>query len=92
MGMEITIDNLDEMCDLMCDNNIPNEVKDGRRDMNMRQNLNWLLEQYIQELDNLDTDIRDSDHKIGVVGLIGRASVYRKVIEDLTGVLEGEDE
>lgn len=90
MGMEITIDSLDEMCDLMCDNNIPNEVKDGRRDMNMRQNLNWLLEQYIQKLDDLEYDIRNGEGIVNV-RLAGKASVYRKVIEDLTGVLEGED-
>lgn len=58
--------------------------------MNLRQNLNWLLSQYIKELDNLETDIRNGEGIVNV-RLAGKASAYRKVIEDLTGVLEGED-
>ena len=61
--------------------------------MKLRQNLNWLLEKYIKELDDLEADIRDSEQRIGVVGLICRANVYHKVIEDLQEILEeGEEE
>lgn len=88
MGMEITIDNLEDMCDLMCDNRLPKE-----KPQTIRQNLNWLLSQYIKELDDLETDIQESDWKIGAVGLISRANVYRKVIQDLQEILEeGEEE
>ena len=59
--------------------------------MKLRQSLNWLLVQYIKTLDDLEYDIRNSENRVGTVRLAGQASVYRKVIEDLTGVLEGED-
>jgi len=86
MGMEITIDNLEDMCDLMCDNRLPKETP-----QTIRQNLNWLLSQYIKKLDDLETDIRNGEGIVNV-RLAGKASVYRKVIEDLQGVLEGDEE
>ena len=61
--------------------------------MTIRQNINWLLSRYIKELEDIEYDVRNGEEN-GVVTLqkAGQASVYRKVIEDLTGVLEGEPE
>ena len=60
--------------------------------MTIRQNLNWLLSRYIKELEDIEYDVRNEGNGVVTLQKAGQASVYRKVIEDLTGVLEGEDE
>lgn len=67
-------------------------VYEGSEEMNLRQNLNWLLEQYIHELEVIERELRETNESMGRVLLSGEVNIYRKVIEDLTGVLEGEDE
>ena len=59
--------------------------------MTIRQNINWLLSRYIKELEDIEYDLR---HETGILNVrkAGQANIYRKVIEDLTGALEGEDE
>ena len=59
--------------------------------MSLRQNLNWLLSRYIKELEDIEYDLK---HEAGVLNVrkAGQANIYRKVIEDLTGVLEGDGE
>lgn len=59
--------------------------------MSLRQNINWLLSRYIKELEDIEYDLR---HEAGVLNVrkAGQANIYRKVIEDLQRVLEGEDE
>lgn len=86
MGMEIVVNSLEEMCDLMCDNKLPSEKN------TLRQNINWLLEQYIKTLDDLEADLRE-EVAISAVRKSGQASIYRKVIQDLQEILEeGEDD
>lgn len=60
--------------------------------MTIRQNLNWLLSRYIKELEDIEYDVRNGEEN-GVVTLqkAGQANIYRKVIEDLQGVLEGDE-
>lgn len=87
MGIEIKVDNLEDMCGLMCDNRLPQE-----KTQTIRQNINWLLEQYIKTLDDLEADLRE-EVAISAVRKSGQASIYRKVIKDLQETLEeGEDE
>lgn len=59
--------------------------------MSLRQNLNWLLSRYIKELADIEYDLK---HEAGILNIrkAGQANIYRKVIEDLMGVLEGEDD
>ena len=59
--------------------------------MKLRQNLNWLLEQYIRKAERLEQDA--ADQMVGVSCLTGQLVAYKKVIRDLHEILEeGEDE
>lgn len=58
--------------------------------MTIRQNINWLLSRYIKELADIEYDLK---HEAGVLNVrkAGQANIYRKVIEDLQEVLEGDE-
>ena len=59
--------------------------------MKLRQNINWMLEKYIQEYDQLQAEIKGQ--KFGRNFLSGRMIAIKDFIEELTEILEeGEDE
>ena len=59
--------------------------------MKLRQNLNWLLEKYIQEYDELKAEV--FSEKFGRTFLSGKMVAVKDIIEELQEILEeGEDE
>ena len=67
---------------------------EGRKRMKLRQSLNWLLEQYLNAVEEIEQDRReDSGTTISTAYKTAKIGVYSKVIQDLTEILEeGEDE
>ena len=61
--------------------------------MKLRHSLNWLLEQYIKIVEDLEQERREDRITISNAYRTAKIGVYRKVIEDLQEILEeGEDE
>ena len=61
--------------------------------MKLRQSLNWLLEQYIKIVEDLEQERREDRITISNAYRTAKIGVYNKVIQDLQGILEeGEDE
>ena len=62
--------------------------------MSLRQNLNWLLSRYTEELAQMEHEVRDeSNHNLAGCFLVGKVSAYHRIVTDLQDALEkGEDE
>lgn len=62
--------------------------------MSLRQNLNWLLSRYTEELHEMEDQVRDeSNHNLAGCFLVGKVSAYHRIVTDLQDALEkGEDE
>lgn len=61
--------------------------------MKLRQSLNWLLEQYIKIVEDLEQERREDRITISNAYRTAKLGVYNKVIQDLQGILEeGENE
>lgn len=61
--------------------------------MKLRQNLNWLLEQYIRAKEEYEHDRQNDGLTISNAYKTAKIGVYAKVIQDLQEILEeGEDE
>lgn len=59
--------------------------------MKLRQSLNWMLEKYIKEYDQLQTEMKEQ--KFGRNFLSGKMIAIKDFIEELQEILEeGEDE
>lgn len=52
MGLEIQVSSLEEMCDLMCDNKLPNRKKDRKR----KQDKPHILDQQENNTEESDYD------------------------------------
>ena len=62
--------------------------------MSLRQNINWLLSRYTEELHEMEDQVRDeSNHNLAGCFLVGKTSAYHRIVTDLQDALEkGEDE
>lgn len=57
------------------------------------QNINWLIEQYRQNIEKLEEDREQDAMTISNAYRVAKIGVYSKVVEDLQAVLEeGESE
>ena len=61
--------------------------------MKLIQSLNWLIEQYRQNIEKLEEDRKQDAMTISNAYRVAKIGVYSKVVEDLQAVLEeGEAE
>ena len=61
----------------------------------MRENIEWLIEQYTDEIERLERSRREDCLNVGVTNayLTAKIGVYGKVVEDLQSILdESEDD
>ena len=57
----------------------------------MRENIEWLIEQYTDKIEELEQDAKEQ--AIGMTYITGAIRAYSEVVEDLQGILdESEDE
>ena len=58
--------------------------------MKLIQKLNWLIEQYIRNIDLLEEDAKDDNSTFNTYRKV-KMGVYKEVVNDLQLLLEGED-
>ena len=57
----------------------------------MRENIEWLIEQYTDKIKELEQDAKEQS--FGISFITGQITAYKRVIEDLQGILdESEDD
>ena len=57
----------------------------------MRENIEWLIQQYTDKIEKLEQDAREQT--IGMTYITGAIRAYSEVVEDLQSILdESEDE
>jgi len=54
----------------------------------MRENIEWLIEQYTDKIENLEQDAREQS--LGMTYIMGAIRAYSEVVEDLRGILEDD--
>ena len=81
MGMEIEVNSLEDMCDLMCYNKLPQEGDDSMTEKELEK-----IREYIIDNVMTDTDIMLSDNRIDGVDLPEIiASLYELLHRQVTG-------
>ena len=59
----------------------------------MRENIEWLIEQYTDKIEQLEQDAKERTRGIGMTYITGAIRAYSEVVEDLQTLLdESEDE
>lgn len=56
----------------------------------MRENIEWLIEQYTDKIEELERDAREQS--IGLTYIKGQIATYNLVVGDLQSLLESEGE
>ena len=56
----------------------------------MRENIEWLIEQYTDKLKELEQDAREQS--LGMTYITGAIRAYSEVVEDLRALLEESEE
>ena len=56
----------------------------------MRENIEWLIEQYTDKLKELEQDAKEQS--LGISFITGQITAYKRVIEDLQGILDESEE
>lgn len=69
-------------------------VERYRKEKQMKtiQNINWLIEQYRQNIEKLEEDRKQDAMTISNAYRVAKIGVYTKVIMDLKAIVEGEAE
>lgn len=58
----------------------------------MRENIEWLIEQYTEKIKKLEQDAKERTRGIGMTYITGAIRAYSEVVEDLQTLLdESED-
>ena len=58
----------------------------------MRENIEWLIEQYQHEINELEEDRMQESVSVSNAYRTGKIGAYARVIADLKGLLESEEE
>ena len=56
----------------------------------MRENIEWLIEQYTDKLGKLEREAREQS--LGITYITGAIRAYSEVVEDLQGILDDSEE